>query len=146
MFCWHDWEIFNAPSKNLLIRKIGKKYLYAFFQIAKGEPDIPLGKAYDAKDVSDLVCYKCGSKKLNLTNILNKRKTKAENAKNKRYKQREKADDKAEKAAAVKKKKAEKVKAKSDAKAEKAAAVKKKKKEAIIAARKEMDRGDPLGG
>lgn len=115
--CWHDWEAFNIPTKNILVRKVGKKYIYAFWQAQRSGYDIPLGKGYSAEDFSDLVCYKCGEKKLNLTNILNKKKAKADKAKAKLNEQ----------------------KAKTDAKAKKAADVKSKKREAIIAARKEME-------
>ena len=118
--CWHDWSIFNPPTKNILVRKVGNKYLYAFFQSQRSGHDIPLGKGYNAESFSDLVCYKCGSKRLNLTNILNKRQAKVDKEK------------------AKKKKQGDKVSAETD----KADAILLKKKEAILAARKEMEAHD----
>lgn len=116
MFCFHDWSIFNPPTKNILVRKIGKKYLYAFFQTQQSERDIALGKGFDIRDYSDLVCYKCAKRKLNLTNMLNKRRAKADKEKAKQEKQ----------------------KAKANAKIDKTAAILERKAEAILAARKEM--------
>lgn len=118
--CWHDWEAFNIPTKNILVRKVGKKYIYAFWQAQRSGYDIPLGKGYDAEAFSDLVCYKCGKKKLNLTNILNKRKVKTDKVKAKQNKQH----------------------AKRIAKADKAIEIKNKKRAAIIAARKQMEPED----
>lgn len=120
MFCWHDWTPFNIPTKSILMRKVGSKYLYAFYKAQRSGNDIPLGKGYNAKDFSDLVCYKCGKKKLSLTNILNKRKAK---------------DDK-DKAILHKKR------AKQETKNQKLADIKQKKHEAIIIAQKEMESKD----
>jgi len=111
IFCWHDWEPFQTPSKNILVRKVGKRYLYAYFH--NGEA---IGKALNENDVSDLICYKCGKKKLNLTNKLKAKQVKIDKEKAKIKKQKERD-------IALENKRAE---------------IAKLKREAVLAAQKEM--------
>ena len=65
-FCWkHDWVAFREPTQSTLIKRDGTTR-YWFNKI-------DLGLHSNIAKVSDLVCYKCKGKKLNLSKILDRR-------------------------------------------------------------------------
>jgi hypothetical protein len=105
MFCWHDWAVFNAPDKSMLVKKIGKRYVTRYFH-----QGVKVGVTDDVKTVSDLVCYKCGGKKLNLTNVLNKIKKKALKEQEAEDKKKNKQKSESDKTEEVKKKKSDAIK------------------------------------